>query len=59
MKKVLQLRKKETPTHEFFCEICDIFKNAFFEEHLQTTAPKSFVMCPIMKTLVALSSQFY
>ena len=29
--------KKETPTQVFSCEICEIFKNAYFEEHLRTT----------------------
>ena len=29
---------KETPTHVFFCEICEIFNSTYFEEHLQTTA---------------------
>ena len=27
--------KKETPTHVFFCEYCEIFKNTYGEEHLQ------------------------
>ena len=30
----LQLMKKETPTHAFSCEFCDIFKNTVFTEHL-------------------------
>ena len=34
----LQLFKKETPTQVFSCKICEIFKNTYFEEHLQTTA---------------------
>ena len=29
---------KETPTQVFSCEICETFKNNYFEEHLQTTA---------------------
>ena len=29
---------KKTPTQVFFCEICGIFKNTHFEEHLRTTA---------------------
>ena len=33
----LQLYLKETPTHLFSCEICEIFKNPYFEEHLRTT----------------------
>ena len=31
--------KKETPTQVFSCEICEIFKNTYFEEHLRTTVP--------------------
>ena len=34
----LQLYQKETPTQVFSCEICDIFKSTYLEEHLQTTA---------------------
>ena len=30
----LQLYLKETPTQVFSCKICDIFKNAYFKEHL-------------------------
>ena len=29
--------KKETPTQVFSCEISEIFKNTYFEEHLRTT----------------------
>ena len=29
---------KETPTQVFFCEHCEVFKNTYFEKHLQTTA---------------------
>ena len=29
---------KETPIQVFPCEICEIFKNTYFEEHLRTTA---------------------
>ena len=29
---------KETPTLVFYCEICEIFKNTYFEEFLPTTA---------------------
>ena len=38
----LQLSQKEAPTQLFFCEYCEIFKNAFFEEHLQKTASFCF-----------------
>ena len=34
----LQLYYKKTPTRAFYCEICEIFKNAYFEELLWTTA---------------------
>ena len=30
--------EKENPTQVFSCEICEIFKNIYFEEHLRTTA---------------------
>ena len=33
-------KQKETPTQVFFCKICEIFKNTYFEEHLRTTASK-------------------
>ena len=32
----LQIYLKETPTQAFSCKIYDIFKNAYFEEHLRT-----------------------
>ena len=32
-----QLYWKETPRQVLSCEICEIFKNTHFEEHLQTT----------------------
>ena len=31
----LQLYLKETPTWAFSCEIYEIFKNTYFEEHLK------------------------
>ena len=30
--------KKKTLTQMFFCEYCEIFRNIYFEEHLQTAA---------------------
>ena len=33
-----EVTKKETPTQKFSCEICEIFKSPYFEEHLPTTA---------------------
>ena len=32
---------KETPTQVLSCEICEIFKNTYLEEPLQTTASAS------------------
>ena len=29
---------EETPTQVVFCEYCEIFKNTYFEEHLQMAA---------------------
>ena len=34
--------KKETLAQVFSCEFCEIFKNTYFEEHLQTAASNSF-----------------
>ena len=34
---------KETPTQVFSCEYCEIFRNAFFTEHLQETASESWI----------------
>ena len=34
----LQFYLKEAPTQVLFCQICEIVKNTYFEEHLQTTA---------------------
>ena len=34
----LQVFQKETPTQVLSCEVCETFKNTYFEEHLQTTA---------------------
>ena len=33
--------KKETLAQLFSCEFCEICKNTFFREHLQTTASKA------------------
>ena len=33
-------REKDIPTQVFSCEYCEIFKNAYFEEHLRTAAFK-------------------
>ena len=37
------LYQKETPTKVFCCEYCEIFKNLFSEEHLQTAASGSLL----------------
>ena len=34
----LQVFKKEAPTQVLSCEVCETFKNTYFEEHLQATA---------------------
>ena len=34
----MQLYQKESPTQVFSCEICEISKNTYFEEHLRTAA---------------------
>ena len=40
--KVLQIsQEKESPTQVFSCQICEIFKNSNFEEHLGTTASRN------------------
>ena len=46
---------KETPTQGFPCKICDIFKNAYFEEHLRTA---SFTLNLIFKTSIGYSVYF-
>ena len=33
---------RDTPTFMFYYEICEIFKNPYFEEHLRKTASISF-----------------
>ena len=34
----LQLYWSEAPTQVFYCKICEIFQNSYFEEHLLTIA---------------------
>ena len=36
----LQLYYKQTLTQVLSCEICEVYKNTYFEEHLRTTASK-------------------
>ena len=35
---------KETPTQVLPCEVCETFKNIYFEEHLRTAASENVVM---------------
>ena len=37
---VVAFYQKETPTQLFSCEYCEIFKNTYFEEHLQMAASR-------------------
>ena len=34
----LKVFQTGTPTQVLSCEVCETFKNTYFEEHLQTTA---------------------
>ena len=36
-----KFHEKVTPAQAFFCEIYEIFKNTYFEEHVQTAASKN------------------
>ena len=36
--------KKETPTQAISCELCEIFKNTYFMEHLLTTASTYYIV---------------
>ena len=40
----LQVFKKETPTKVLSCEVCETFKNTYFEEHLRTAASENVFM---------------
>ena len=44
------------PTPVFSCEICKMFKNIYFEEHLRTTASKKIVIEGISYLVKQLSS---
>ena len=46
----LQVYQKETPIQVFSCEISEIFKNSYFEEHLLTTASVSNLVSDILVT---------
>ena len=39
--KLMKFHQKETPTQLPSCQICEIFKNMYFEEHPQTNASKN------------------
>ena len=47
----LQVFQKETPTQVLSCEVCKTFKNAYFEEYLQTTGSGKLEKSPFLKTL--------
>ena len=38
--------KKETRTQVFSCEICEIFKNTYLEEHIRTAASEPLKLFP-------------
>ena len=35
---------KETPTQVFFCEYCKMFKNTYFEKHLQMATSANWLL---------------
>ena len=41
----LQVFQKETPTQVLSCEVCETFKNTYFEKHLQTTVSGGVLGC--------------
>ena len=41
----LQVFWKETPTQVLSCEVCKMFKNNYFEKHLQMTASGGVLSC--------------
>ena len=45
----LQLYYKEIPTQVLSCEYCEIFKNTYFEEHLQTAASALLIIKLLIK----------
>ena len=51
----LQIYYKETPTYVFSCEIGEIFKKSYFEEHLQTTASDNVHSSTVITTQKAKS----
>ena len=45
----LQLYYKEIPTQVLSCEYCEIFRNTYFEEHLQTAASVLLIIKLLIK----------
>ena len=53
----LQLYRKETPTQVFSCEIYQIFKNPYFEEHLKRLLPTLSVIPQKNRSLTTICVQ--
>ena len=51
----LNFIKKETLAQVFSCELCKIFKNAFFTEQLRTTASIEIKVTSLLRPTVHLS----
>ena len=43
--KISQIPQEKTPTQVFYCEICEVFHNTYFEERLWTTASMGRKVC--------------
>ena len=48
--------QKVTLTQVFSCEYCEIFKNTYFKEHLQTAASRT---CQVCQVLFAVHQQIF
>ena len=48
----LQLIKKETLAQVFSCELCEILKSTYFEEHLPTTASELVIASLIFVLII-------
>ena len=56
----LQLHLKDAPTQVFSGEICEIFRNTYFEEHLRTTASQiQLTGRQLRQSLVSVKMQAY
>ena len=44
---------------EVSCEVCETFKNTYFEEHLQTTASKAFYKKAVLKNFAIFTGRKY